>query len=100
MIGSEASRKTGAAAMRCWPESPPTWACGPECTFGWARIGTWFTPTVQCLCPFAVTSVLESHSNFGCTVKKRRNDERKKTGPACFAHFHSQSNGSGANQAH
>src|SRR5438876_688407 len=100
MIASEESGRTGAAAMCYWLESRLTPGCVPECMCGSGWIGTWRIPRGRRSCPCAVTSVLELHSSFGCTVREGRNHEHEKSGLACSAHFDCYPSGSSANQAH
>src|ERR1700716_3265721 len=70
MTASREFLRLGAVATFCSPESPPTWVCVPECTFGWGWIGTLSTPMAHCLCPSAAASVSESRNSLGCTFKE------------------------------
>src|ERR1700674_1115022 len=70
MTVSPGSLRAGAVATFCWQESPPTWACVPECMFGWGWIGTLYIPPAQCSCRSGVTSVSESRSSFDCTFEE------------------------------
>src|ERR1700741_2642288 len=89
-----------AAAVTCSNLEPqPTLDFAPECTSGWAWIGMSLTRQALCLCPCAVTSVLESRSSLGC-IADRRSNESKRTRATATGWQHFRASVASTNQAY